>query len=84
MPTKTPINLLTQTSFGGVGSRRNWVNFGFVLTREISNPRIPQTERISTRAVVHTVKLTSVADVNRQLKAWIREAYQVGEVAGWR
>ncbi len=34
--------------------------------------------------MAHTVTLTAVADVDRQLKAWIREAYQVGEMAGRR
>ena len=84
VPTKSQITLLARTTFAGVTVRKNWLNLGFVLTREINHPRITRSEKISPRTSVHTVQLRSVRNVDSQLRDWLREAYAVGQLAGRR
>ena len=83
-PAKTQINLLSRTSFGGITLRREWIRLGFVLTRDLDDPRIVSTERLSPRTYVHQVQLRSAADVDKKLRRWLEEAYQVGMLAGRR
>jgi len=80
VPTKTQITLLARTTFAGVTVRKNWLNIGFILTREIDHPRIRRVERHSPRACVHTVQLRSERNLDSQLRDWLREAYQVGKL----
>lgn len=84
VPTKTQVNLLSRTSFGSFILRRNWINLGFVLTRDLDDPRIVSTERLSPRTYAHRVQLRSAADVDKKLRQWLTEAYQVGMLAGRR
>ena len=83
-PTKTGINLLSQTSLGGVTLHRGYVNLGLVLTRRLEDPRVVSVLQISPRSYVHRVRVSSVAEVDAQLLGWLREAYQVGLMAGRR
>ncbi len=84
IPTQTQITLLARTTFAGVTVRKQWLNLGFVLTREIEHPRITRVEKISQRTLVHTVRLRSVRNVDAQLREWLREAYAVGQLGGRR
>lgn len=84
VPTQTQITLLARTTFAGVTVRKQWLNLGFVLTREIEHPRITRVEKVSPRTLVHTVRLRSVRNVDAQLRAWLREAYAVGQLGGRR
>jgi hypothetical protein len=84
VPTQTQITLLARTTFAGVTIRKQWLNLGFVLTREIEHPRIRRVERVSQRTLVHTVRLRSERNVDAQLRSWLREAYAVGQLGGRR
>ena len=84
VPTKSQITLLARTTFAGVTVRKNWLNLGFILTREIDHSRITRIEKVSPRTCVHTVQLRSVRNVDTQLRDWLREAYQVGKLGGRR
>ena len=84
VPTKTSITLLSRTTFAGVVVRKRWLNLAFVLTREIEHPRITKVEQLSPRTFVHSVRLRSTRDVDEQLRKWLRDAYEVGRLAGRR
>lgn len=84
VPTQTQITLSARTSFAGVTIRKQWLNLELVLTREIEHPRITRVEKVSQRTIVHTVRLRSVRNVDAQLRAWLREAYAVGQLGGHR
>jgi hypothetical protein len=83
-PTKTGINLLSRTSLGSVSLHRGYVDLGLVLTREVKSPRILWTLRLSPRSVGHRVRVASPNEVDRELRGWIKEAYDVGMMAGRR
>jgi Domain of unknown function (DUF5655) len=84
VPTQTQITLLARTTFALVTVRKQWLNLGFLLTRQIEHPRITRIEKISPRTCAHTVRLRSVRNVDSQLREWLREAYQVGKLGGRR
>lgn len=83
VPTKSQINLMVRTSFGGLQMRRNSIALGFVLTRRIEHPRLSALQ-LSPRTFAYKVQLRSPADVDDQLREWLKEAYQVGLAAGRR
>lgn len=84
VPTQTQITLLARTTFAGVTLRKQWLNLGFLLAREVAHPRITRVEQISPRSYVHTVRLRLAKNVDAQLRDWLREAYAVGQLAGRR
>ena len=84
VPTKTGINLLSGTSLGGIGLHRDFADVGLVLTRRVDHPRIMSVLQISRRSYVHRVRVRSASEVDGQLRTWLREAYQVGLLAGRR
>ena len=83
-PTKTGINLLSGTSLGGITLHPGYLNLGLVLTHRVEDPRVVSVLQISPRSFAHRFRLRSLAELDPQLKAWIREAYAVGKMAGRR
>jgi hypothetical protein len=84
VPTKSQINLMARTSFGGLAIRRNHLVLGFVLTRQVESPRLFSTLQLSPRTFAYKVRLESPTDVDDELWAWLREAYRVGLAGGRR
>jgi hypothetical protein len=83
-PTKSGINLLSRTSLGGITLHRTYLNLGLVLTHRLDDARVTSVLQISPRSFAHRLRLASVADVDAKVKSWLREAYQVGLMAGRR
>jgi hypothetical protein len=78
LPEKTRIALHARMSFAAFMPRRRWLNGHLVLARRIDSPRFLRVEAYSPHNVVHTFRLTSPADVDREFAAWLAEAYQGG------
>ena len=83
-PTKTGINLLSGTSLGGLTLHKTYVNLGLLLTRRLEGGRVTGVLQSSPRSFAHRVRVTSVAEVDAELRGWIAEAYAVGKLAGRR
>jgi hypothetical protein len=83
-PTKTGINLLSRTSLGGLSLHRGYVKVGLVLTRRLESARVQTVLQLSARSFVHRIRVSSVTQVDSELGGWLREAYQVGLMAGRR
>ena len=84
VPTKSGINLLSGTSLGGIKFRKDGVDVGLLMTRRLVSPRVTWFLQISQRSFIHRVPVRSPKEVDRELRAWIREAYAVGRMAGRR
>jgi hypothetical protein len=84
VPTKTNISFLSRTSLGGIRLQRRKARLGIVLMRPVRDPRIQSTLRLSPRSVVHYIELATVADVDATVRSWLREAHEVGMLAGLR
>ncbi len=83
-PTKTGINLLSGTSLGSVSLHRSYLNLGLLLTYRLDDRRVTSVLQLSPRSFAHRLRLESVADVDAALRRCLREAYQVGLMAGRR
>jgi hypothetical protein len=79
LPEKTRIAFQVRMSFAQVTPRANWLDGHVVLARRIEHPRFRQVQTISPRNHVHTFRLTTPADVDSRFRAWLAEAYAVGE-----
>jgi Domain of unknown function (DUF5655) len=79
LPEKTRIAFQVRMSFAQVTPRARWIDGHVVLSRRLEHPRFRRVDTISPRNHVHHFRLTSVSDVDAELAAWLREAYDVGE-----
>jgi hypothetical protein len=84
VPTKTNINFLSRTSLGGIRLQRRKARLSIVLMRQVRDPRVHSTLRLSPRRIVHFIELTAVGDVDAVVRRWLREAHEVGMLAGHR
>ena len=76
-PKKTSIHLVNKTAFAGVATRKNAIVLTIKSDRKISSPRIHKTEQASARRFHHEVKLTSPAEVDKELTGWLKAAYEL-------
>ncbi len=79
LPEKTRIAFQVRMSFAQVTPRRRWIDGHLVLPRRIESPRFRKVETYSPRNHVHVFRLYDVTDIDDQFRAWLLEAYQVGE-----
>ena len=79
MPEKMRIAFQVRMSFAQVTPRMNWLDGHVVLARRLEHPRFRQVQTISPRNHVHTFRLTIPSDVDAQFRAWLAEAYAVGQ-----
>ncbi len=79
IPEKTRIAFHVRMSFAAVTPRRDCLIGHFVFGQRVENPRFGRIETLSQRNHVHHFRLTSIKDIDRQFRRWIRDAYAVGE-----
>jgi Domain of unknown function (DUF5655) len=78
VPEKTRIAFQVRMSFAAVTLRRDRLAH-VVLARRLENPRFTKIESISPRNHVHSFCLYSRKELDREVLAWLREAYRVGQ-----
>ena len=79
LPEKTRIAFQVRMSFAQVTPRQRWLDGHVVLARRLDHPRFRRVESFSPRNHLHAFRLQSLADVDDDFRAWIAEAYRVGE-----
>ena len=79
LPEKTRIAFQVRMSFAAFTLRRRWVDGHVVLARRLESPRFRRIDYISPRNQVHVFRLEQPDDVDREVEAWLAEAYSVGE-----
>lgn len=79
LPEKTRIAFQVRMSFAQLTPKRGWIDGHFVLARRVEAPRFRKIESVSARNHVHHFRLSDARDVDVQFRAWLREAYAVGE-----
>lgn len=79
LPEKTRIAFQVRMSFAAVVPRRRWLDGHLVLARRVADARFRRVDTISPRNHVHVFRLTGARDLDRRFRAWLREAYAVGE-----
>lgn len=78
IPEKTRIAFQVRMSFAQVTPRKRWLDGHVVLARRLDHPRFRRIDTISPRNHVHHFRLDSPAEVDSEVRAWMREAYAVG------
>jgi hypothetical protein len=76
-PKKTSIHLLNRTAFAGIHPRKNYLNLEFKSVAPIAGPRIQKSEQTSKHRFHNTVRLTDRAELDSELLAWLRAAYDL-------
>jgi hypothetical protein len=79
LPEKTRVAFQVRMSFAQVTPRRRWLDGHVVLARRLEHPRFRQIQTISPRNHVHVFRLTGLEDLDDDFRAWLAEAYRVGE-----
>ena len=79
LPEKTRIAFHVRMSFAQVTPRRGWLDGHLVLARRLEHPRFRSIQTFSPRNHLHTFRLTRLADIDAEFRAWLAEAYAVGQ-----
>jgi hypothetical protein len=79
LPEKTRIAFQVRMSFAQVTPRKNWLDGHVVLARRLEHPRFRKIETFSPRNHLHAFRLTNPGDIDADFRAWLAEAYLVGE-----
>jgi hypothetical protein len=78
LPEKTRIAFQVRMSFAQVSPRRAWLDGHLVLARRLEHPRFRRVETFSPRNHLHAFRIASPAELDREFRGWLREAYTVG------
>ena len=76
-PKKTSIHLARTTGFAGVHPRKSTLVLNLRLDRALAGPRILKAEKVSRNRYHNEVRLASPDEVDAELAAWLREAYEL-------
>jgi hypothetical protein len=79
LPQKTRIAFQARMSFAQVTPRKEGLEGPFVLARRVEDPRFLEVTTFSPRNHLHRFRIRSVDEIDAPMKAWMREAYAVGE-----
>ncbi len=76
-PKKTSIHLNRKTAFAGVAVRRDSLVLTLKADQPLDSPRVVKSEQTSARRFHHEVKLTRPADIDAELRGWLKAAYEL-------
>ena len=79
LPEKTRIAFQVRMSFAQLTPRTKWLDGHVVLARRLDHPRFRAVQTISPRNHVHTFRISAREDIDDEFRAWLAEAYRVGE-----
>lgn len=74
---KTSIHLVRRTAFAGVMTRRSSLILTLKSASDIRSPRVAKREQTSANRWHVEVRLAAPGQVDRQLTAWLRAAYEL-------
>jgi hypothetical protein len=77
LPQKTRLVAVARVRFAGLYPRRNDFLASFALHRWLGNPRIVKTVDYGPRWRAHYVRITSSANLDDELRAWLQESHDV-------
>ena len=74
---KTSIHLVRRTAFAGVATRRSALILTLKSASDIRSPRVEKRQQTSANRWHVDIRLTAPSQVDRQLTAWLRAAYEL-------
>jgi Domain of unknown function (DUF5655) len=79
IPQKTRVVFQVRMRFLALYPRKASLLCGFVLARRVEHPRFEKILSVGPRSHVHDLRLTSVDEIDADVRRWMREAYASGE-----
>jgi Domain of unknown function (DUF5655) len=79
LPEKTRIAFQVRMSFAQVTPRQRWLDGHVVLARRLDHPRFRHVQTFSPRNHLHAFRLVELSDIDTDFRAWMAEAYLVGD-----
>jgi len=76
-PKKTSIHLARKSAFAGIAMRKNALLLTIKSSSDIRSPRIVKREQASANRWHLEVRLDDPAQVDRELKSWLRDAMEL-------
>ena len=77
LPQRTRLVAVARVRFAGLQPRKGHFMASFALHRRLTSPRIAKTDDYGPRWRGHYVRITSDADLNEELRAWLQESHDV-------
>lgn len=74
---KTSIHLVRSSAFAGVATRRTGLILTLKADGKVDSPRVRRAEQTSANRWHMEIPLASPADVDDELRAWLRRAYEL-------
>jgi uncharacterized protein DUF5655 len=78
LPEKTRVAFQTRMSFAQITPRRRWLDGHVVLARRLESSRFRRIETFSARNHLHAFRLVDESEIDEEFRAWMSEAYRVG------
>lgn len=78
-PKKTSIHLTRKTAFAGVATRRDGIVLTLKSTSDIRSARIIKRQRVSAKRWYFDLKLTSPAQIDRQVTGWLAHSIELSQ-----
>jgi uncharacterized protein DUF5655 len=79
LPEKTRIAFQVRMSFAQVTPRQGWLDGHVVLARRLEHARFRRVQTFSPRNHLHEFRLVQLSDIDTDFRAWLAEAYLVGD-----
>jgi hypothetical protein len=76
-PKKTSIHLDRSTAFAGVATRKDALILTLKATSQVRGPRVQKAEKLSANRWYFHVRLESPKEVDRELRAWLADSYEI-------
>ena len=74
---KTSIHLVRSSAFAGVATRKTSLVLTLKAASDIKSPRVTKHEQVSASRWHLEVRLESPRDVDAELEAWLKDAYEI-------
>jgi hypothetical protein len=76
-PKKTSIHLVRKTAFAGIATRKTGLILTLKSDADVSNKRIARREQASANRWHLEIKLEAPEQVDKEIAAWLRKAYEL-------
>jgi hypothetical protein len=81
-PAKTRVGFMVRVRFAGVMRLSDrGMTCGFWLKRRVDSPRFTKVEHLERDDWLYTFRVTDPAELDDEVRGWMREAYDVGRQA---
>jgi hypothetical protein len=79
IPQKTRVVFMDRVRFAGVYPRKSYLICSIAVPERVENPRFIKIESYAPNWHGHYFRVESSQNLDRQIQAWMRESYKVGQ-----